>query len=337
MRSPRSGFELAPKIHLSVPHAAGGLIGTVGDLAAWANAFHHGRVVTPQSYQAMTTRAKLNDGGDAPYGFGLQLEQLRGMKTIGHGGGIFGFVDRVDLHSRKGRVRRRLHQRHPADHAAGNGGVEAGRARRRRPVPDVHQASRPTSKRSSPISASTRSPATTTRAPSSREGGKLFTRRDGPPLEVFAAGGNRFFYDDGMTWFELKKGASGPVMEMHQPVSGKPEIATRAGPVPAAAKPADVPRETLARYVGSYLVGGEKAVISLGEDGLSVKLGAQPSFRLIPRSQTEFEVDKVGARLTFNADAGAPAKSVTLNQGGRSSWRRCGAAGLRLGAYARGS
>ena len=311
------GFELAPKIHLSVPHAAGGLIGTVGDLAAWANAFHHGRVVTLPSYQAMTTRAKLNGGGDAPYGFGLQLEQLRGIKTLGHGGGIFGFATASTYIPEK----------------------DVFVAVFTNVVPPITPPSVVASKLAA-LAAGEPFPRFTKQAADIKalepyfgvykvagndnprtffaEGGKLYTRRDGPQLEVSAAGGNRFFYDDGMTWFELKQGASGPVMEMHQPVSGKPEIANRAGPVPAEAKPADVPRETLARYVGSYLVGGEKAVISLGEDGLSVKLGAQPSFRLIPRSQTEFEVEKVGARLNFNANAGAPAKSVTLNQGGRS-------------------
>ena len=46
-------------------------------------------------------------------------------------------------------------------------------------------------------------------------------------------------------------------------------------------------------------MGGDIAVVTLGDDGLSVKLGSQPAFRLIARSTTEFEVEKVGARVVL--------------------------------------
>jgi hypothetical protein len=39
--------------------------------------------------------------------------------------------------------------------------------------------------------------------------------------------------------------------------------------------------------------------------------------QLIARSQSEFEVDTVGARVTFNLEGDAPAKSITINQNGR--------------------
>jgi hypothetical protein len=51
---------------------------------------------------------------------------------------------------------------------------------------------------------------------------------------------------------------------------------------------------------------------------LSVKLGSQPAFRLSARSTTEFEVEKVGARAVFNGADGAPAKSMTIRQGGQT-------------------
>ena len=37
----------AQAIHMSVPHAAGALIGSVEDLAKWNAALHHGKVVRP--------------------------------------------------------------------------------------------------------------------------------------------------------------------------------------------------------------------------------------------------------------------------------------------------
>ena len=78
-------------IHMSAPGAAGSLIGTVGDLAKWAQALHHGKVVDAAHYKLMITPTMLPDGSTRPYGFGLGLDPLRGHPAIGHNGGIFGF------------------------------------------------------------------------------------------------------------------------------------------------------------------------------------------------------------------------------------------------------
>ncbi len=310
------GFELAPKIHMSVPHAAGGLIGTVRDLATWARALHHGRVLTPQMYEAMITPAKLKDGSEHPYGFGLQLEELRGMKTRGHGGGIFGFAT-ASIYIPEKDVFVAVFSNvvpsiTPPDIVASKlGALAAG-------DPFLEFDKQPVdAKALEPFFGVYRIAGDGGERTFFAQDGKLFTRRDGPPMEVFGAGSNRFFYENDLAWFELKQGPSGAVMEMHQPTGKQAEIATRTGPVPAAPTAVEVPREILSRFVGTYLVGGPTAIVTLAEQGLSVKLGGQPTFRLIARSQTEFEVEGVGAKVTFNSEGGAPAKSMTINQNGR--------------------
>jgi D-alanyl-D-alanine carboxypeptidase len=55
---------VAQKIHMSVPHAAGALVGTVGDLADWGNALHNGKVVSSASYAAMTGTTTTADGNN---------------------------------------------------------------------------------------------------------------------------------------------------------------------------------------------------------------------------------------------------------------------------------
>jgi D-alanyl-D-alanine carboxypeptidase len=39
----------------------------------------------------MWTRVRLNDGQEAPYGFGWRLEQVNGLREIGHAGSLPGF------------------------------------------------------------------------------------------------------------------------------------------------------------------------------------------------------------------------------------------------------
>jgi D-alanyl-D-alanine carboxypeptidase len=63
---------------------------TATDLARWAHALHHGRVVSPQSYTAMRTPARLRDGRDWPYGLGLMLTDFEGRTRIMHTGRTMG-------------------------------------------------------------------------------------------------------------------------------------------------------------------------------------------------------------------------------------------------------
>ncbi len=311
-------FKAAQKINMSVPGAAGALVGTVGDLAAWANALHHGKVLDAASYKAMTSKTKTADGKLNSYGFGMAVDEIRGHPTIGHDGGIFGFVTSSIYVPEQDVFVAVFHNSVPP--VAPPDGVAAKIAMMAigDAFPDFHK---------QPVNVKSVGPflgryklegADVERLFYARDG-KLFTRRsDAGELEVFPGGNNRFFYEGGTIWFDVKAAKSAPVMKMYQNGSRTAQIATRVGPVPPEARPVDVPRAALERYVGSYTVGGDIAVVTLGDDGLSVKLGSQPTFRLIARSTTEFEVEKVGARVVFKGPESAPAKSLTIRQGGQT-------------------
>ena len=75
------------------PYSAGSLCSTTGDLVTWIKALHGGKVLSPKSYTEMTTPSKLNDGTPLRYGMGIGVgTDIRGLKEIGHGGAIDGFV-----------------------------------------------------------------------------------------------------------------------------------------------------------------------------------------------------------------------------------------------------
>jgi D-alanyl-D-alanine carboxypeptidase len=84
------------------PFAAGSLCSTAADLTAWNAALHGGRVLSAESYRAMTTGAALNDGSKTRYGFGIGLGDIRGRRAISHGGGINGFLSQVDYYPDSG-------------------------------------------------------------------------------------------------------------------------------------------------------------------------------------------------------------------------------------------
>ena len=75
------------------PYSAGSLCSTAGDMVAWLQALHGGKVLTPKSYTDMTTPSKLADGTPTRYGMGISLaNDSRGARLIGHGGAIEGFL-----------------------------------------------------------------------------------------------------------------------------------------------------------------------------------------------------------------------------------------------------
>jgi hypothetical protein len=70
----------------------GGLSGTAANLVRWTDALAKGKLVQPASYQKMIAPEQTADGRVAPYGFGLSLLPLDGMKKIAHHGMIGGFT-----------------------------------------------------------------------------------------------------------------------------------------------------------------------------------------------------------------------------------------------------
>jgi len=313
----REGRE-AQRIHMSVPHAAGALIASVGDLAAWAHALHHGRVVSAESYAAMIAPTTMPDGRRIPYGYGMGQGDVRGRPTIGHNGGIFGFsTDSLYLPEADIFVAVLANSDQPATSPA----VVLRRLAAMAlgdPYPDFRQVEAD-SAAIEPLLGVYALEDGTQRIFFARDG-RFYTRRgDAPESEIFFAGEDRFFYGPAsLTWFRVRRDSGGAhVMEMHQNGAAEAELSTRRGPVPAEAAPAEVPRATLERYVGTYTVGQMSVTIGWGEDGgLTAQLTGQPRLGLTPVSDTEFRVQRANARVVFHEEGGRVTHLV-IHQAGR--------------------
>jgi D-alanyl-D-alanine carboxypeptidase len=89
-----NGAGLVPAIiwDRSAAFAAGALSSNVYDLVAWDNALIHGKVISPASFQAMTTSNGFQIPGGGSYGFGLALWTFNNRPIIWHDGQIGGFT-----------------------------------------------------------------------------------------------------------------------------------------------------------------------------------------------------------------------------------------------------
>ena len=70
---------------------SGAFLSTIADLAKWEAALHTDMVLSQSDREKMWTPVTLNGGKKYPYGFGWDLDDLRGVATINHGGTLTGF------------------------------------------------------------------------------------------------------------------------------------------------------------------------------------------------------------------------------------------------------
>lgn len=309
------GNRPAQAIDMSVPSGAGALVGNAEDLARWAAALHGGKVLKPSTYQAMIAETSLPSGRKVPYGFGLSTGEVRGMKTIEHSGGIFGFSTE-SLYAPEKKL-------FVAALSNSEGGESASVARRLlaeaagTPFPDM-TARQADLKALEPYFGLYKD-ANGERRFFAKEG-KLYTRRSGSTtFEVFSAGGSRYFYGSAsLSYFDLKQGPDGkPVMEFYPNGALKADPAVWTGPLPVEAAAVALEAAQLQRLTGTYATGPGVMTIASGEKGLTAQLTGQGPIALEAVSPTEFRTVGIDARLVFEEAEGKVARLV-LHQGGRT-------------------
>ncbi len=82
----------APDMSFTHLHAAGGLITNVDDLAKWDEALYGEKLISKKQLEHMFSPFILNNGESSHFALGWFLGQLKGTKSIYHGGGIYGFI-----------------------------------------------------------------------------------------------------------------------------------------------------------------------------------------------------------------------------------------------------
>ncbi len=265
----------ALKIHMSVPGGAGALVGTVGDMADWANALHNGRLLKAATYAAMIAPTKTANGKTAPYGFGLGMNDVRGHNAIGHNGGIFGFsTESIYLPKEKMFVAVFANSDEPVTPP----GIVAHKLAAMMigdPYPEF--TARPVDMKAVEPLLGVYAFDDIERIFFARDG-KLYTQRaGGGEVEAFPAGGGKYFYGpESLSWFEVTRNAAGtPQIAFHPEGANTPSIALRKGPPPPVVPPFAVPSATLDNYAGHYDSDAGPFVIARNGDTLTVKLRDQ--------------------------------------------------------------
>ena len=300
--------------HMSVAHAAGGLAGSVRDMARWAQALHHGEVVPAALYQEMIRPARLADGSTEPYGFGLRLQQVRGRPALVHGGAGGGLdTDSVYIPSEDLFVAVFANSDEPASDPSSLTRRFAALALGQ-PIPTFTRADVDLAAIKPLFGLYRAGEGEPLRFFS--DSGKLYVGRGAGQREAFAAGEDRFFFGpDDLSWVRFERRPDGAhVAEVHRPDNAQPQRAVRTGPVPP---PLTLAPAVLQSYVGTYQTELLAVTVAIGENGrLTITPAGQPTMPLRPVSQTEFRIDGTPMRIVFHPDGGE-VNRFTLYRGAR--------------------
>lgn len=87
-----NGFQRAAPHAFEWIHGNGGIFSTAGDMIAWMQALHGGRILGEAAYREMTTPGTLADGTPLIYGKGIVVGSRLGYRAFYHGGTFPGYI-----------------------------------------------------------------------------------------------------------------------------------------------------------------------------------------------------------------------------------------------------
>ncbi|MCP9769083.1 serine hydrolase [Lacihabitans sp. LS3-19] len=307
-------YENPEYMSTTIPYAAGSLMSTVDDMFLWNKAIQNNTLISEKSKRLAFTNHTLTNGKNNNYGYGWFINEISGITTLEHTGGINGFSasgiyvpDRgiyaivlTNLDDGKG----------PETHNLKSVSVLLGK-----PIVDK-----------TPIKLSEKQFNQWVGAYQfedvirfiTYENGMLQSKREGGrPIKLFPLSENEFMFEDLFANynFSLKDG------KKHVLFADRIEksIGTETDTKPASERETiTLAEETLIKYVGVYeLQPSFQIEIEKQNDRIFAKTTGQPTVELFAETEHIFLIKEIDAQVVFNIDTNGTVKSLTFSQGGR--------------------
>ncbi len=304
-------FTPALDWHMSQTDGAGALYSTVDDLMLWNEAVFSGRVLPAELLAAALT--PYQNG----YGYGWVIGKHRGLRTIGHNGGLNGFVSNLVRYPDQNLTIVALHNAHPSIPQMTPAAVTSKIAElfldAEMAPPVIHQVD-------TTVTAETlaRYVGRYDYGPAvlivTLEDGHLYAQLTGQgKAEIFPSSETEFFWKivDASVAFQLD--AEGRCIGAKHTQNGQTSDVKRLPDQVVV----ELPVETLDRYVGLYDYVQAKMVIRRDGNRLLAKLGNQPEFPILPENETTFHWQIVEASIQFIVAPDGAVSGATHTQAGR--------------------
>jgi CubicO group peptidase (beta-lactamase class C family) len=303
----------AEYLSMTLPYAAGSLMSTVDDMLLWSQAIHNNTLISEKSKLLAFTNYTSNDGKPIFYGYGWMPNEIAGVSTLEHSGGIFGYTT-FGLYAPKENlyviVLTNTNDSSPADPALKAAAIALGKPFKNQVNPKI------TEELLKQWIGTYIYDDGTIRYVTFKDGSLYSQRKGGQVMKINALSETDFFFDDSMTTltFGINNAQRTAVLSNRivKNYGKETDSAPEAEPVSTV-----ISETILATYVGTYeLQPGFNVDVTHKGQQLYAKATGQDAFELFAESETTFFAKVTPLKVIFNRDNTGQVISFTLEQGG---------------------
>lgn len=310
-----NGYRNADYLSMSLPYAAGSLMSTIDDMLLWHKCVHNNTLIKPESKAYAFTNTKLNNGKPTYYGYGWQTDEVNGIPSIEHGGGIFGYVTQgiyVPQDNVYVILLTNTNGKSPQDTAVKMAAYTVGK-----PYPEIDAKVVLNEGQLKKWTGNYEFDGEVLRTVSF-EDGKLFSQREGSEkLALFPVSATRFYFDGGLTYYDFSMQDGKKVTNFNARIQKSKGVETGRKPATEEEEIAIDPK-VLPDYVGEYeLAPAFIVTVTTKDDKLFAQATGQPQFEVFPEAEDTFFLKVVAAKLVFGRNDSGQVTDVTLHQGGQ--------------------
>lgn len=304
-------FKTALNWDMSRIGGAGALYSTAEDLMKWNEALFAGRVISDGLLEVATTPGR-ND-----YGYGLVISRNRGVQSVGHGGGLHGFLSSLIRYPALNTTIVVLHNGSPAFPGIDPSALSSEMAEiflwndfEPRTV-NVLGPKVPVEQMQKYLGRYDYGAAV---METTLQDDQLFVQLTGQQkFKVYPADETKFFLKAVQASVEFLLDDQGEYSSVRHTQNGQSFVAKRLPNL----ETVELSNQILDRYVGDYDYGPARMTIRRDGGRLVAQMTGQPEFELFAVNERTFVWKVVEAKITFKIDDNGDVEGATHHQGGQ--------------------
>jgi CubicO group peptidase (beta-lactamase class C family) len=306
-------YENAEYMSVTIPYAAGSLMSTIDDMFLWNKAIYNNILISESSKLIAFTNHTLTNGNHSNYGYGWAINEIAGITTVEHPGGINGFTtsgiyipDRniysiilTNLDDGKG----------PEAYNIKLVSTLLGKSITEKPAVTISETALKRWVGAYQFE-------DVVRFITYNKGVLYSTREGGRPIKLEPLSDDEFRFENSFATYKFSS-ENGKMKVLYTDRIIK-SIGVETDKKPLAEKEAILlAPEILIKYAGVYeLQPSFQIKIEMQNDHLSAMATGQPAVELFAEAENIFFIKEIAAQIVFNLNTDGTVKSLTFSQGG---------------------
>lgn len=293
-------YENADFVSMTLPYSAGSLLSTADDLSKWYEAVVNNKVVSERSIETAHSSYKLANGRSTGYGYGWEIGNIQGSKTIGHVGRINGFVTHT-LYIPLERIFVAVFSNCDCNDKLDVATSKMAATALGKPY-QLDKRIKLSPKQMEAYPSVYKSDYEGEKIVAYEDGRLLFFNKGGSKFQLFPFEKDKFVIGNGLAALEFQRNAAGKITSFNLKGTGIPTVWIRTGEKIQTMTVKRISAEALDKYVGKYQF-SPGPVFSIVKEGDKIygQVGDDKK-EILPFDQHKFFARDIDARLIFNVD-----------------------------------